>query len=351
MIKKILSLAIFPIFILVILGVGVYLLDQQFDLGFIETILNREGDESEGQGDGDTRPLEIQITSKEILTLDSTTSLLVRSNKEIEIQESEKYNLIFISQDNDLLNYVLEINNIGIGPATLKVFFQDKNLNIYEANINVVRENYPLPFGLNEIKDWENSVYTVDGDNYLAAVDKSHKLVEDYEPIDLVDLNKDKLLYTNSAGIKLRSEAADYLQLMLKDLDEATGKILVIASGYRSIIDQYRQYASWVRDLGQSEADKISARPGYSEHSLGTVVDFMSQDSGFTFTNEFDNTVAGKWLKENAYKYGYVQSYPQGREVETGYNYESWHYRFIGVENASEFSNSGVTLNEWLKGQ
>jgi D-alanyl-D-alanine carboxypeptidase len=156
-------------------------------------------------------------------------------------------------------------------------------------------------------------------------------------------------LYTNSQGIRLRSEAADNLALMLKDLQKTTGKIAVIASGYRSINDQFKQYVSWVTELGQEEADKVSARPGYSEHSLGTVVDFMSQDSGFTFTNEFDNTIAGKWLLENSYKYGFVQSYPKGKEAITGYNYEAWHYRYIGVENALDLKESNLTLKEWIE--
>jgi D-alanyl-D-alanine carboxypeptidase len=182
-------------------------------------------------------------------------------------------------------------------------------------------------------------------------VKKGVKLYTTYEPTDLIDLNIEKLLYTNAPGIKLRSEAADALAIMLKNLKSETGKDVVIASGYRSYNVQFRTYVEWVRQLGLEEADTLSARAGYSEHQLGTAVDFMSQDSGFDFTEAFDATVAGQWLVANAHNYGFVLSYPKDMVSETGYAYEPWHYRYIGLDLAAEYKESGMVLNKFLSGK
>ena len=297
----------------------------------------------------DETSLEVNIKSTDINVLEKNTSITVVSNKNIRIEDSKKLELKFASERNDEKYYVLVIKNISIGPNTINLKVIAENGESKDFILSINREDYSLPYGLEEIEDWENTKFTVDGDNLLAQVDKTHKLVEDYAPSDLVDLNKDKLLYTNTTGILLREDAADYLVLMLKDLKKSTNKNIVIASGYRSTENQYKQYISWVKQLGQAEADKVSARPGYSEHSLGTSVDFMSEDSGFNFTNEFDKTDAGKWLTENAFKYGFVKSYPQGKTDKTGYSYEAWHYRYIGVENATKLRSENITLKEWLE--
>lgn len=294
-------------------------------------------------------PLEVSLSSSEIETYDSSTAIVVISNQDINLSENSRLELVYIEDKDNQKFYVLKISNVGVGVAPISFAVASKSGETKDFIVTVTRQDYALPFGMKEVQDWEGSTYTIDGNDVLAQVDKTHKLVDDYTPKDLVDLNTEKLLYTNSAGIRLRSEAADNLALMLNDLQKTTGKIVVIASGYRTINDQFKQYISWITDLGQEQADKVSARPGYSEHSLGTVVDFMSQDSGFTFTNEFDSTVAGKWLNENSYKYGYVQSYPKGKEAITGYNYEAWHYRYIGVENAIDLKESNLTLKEWLE--
>lgn len=350
--KHITSMVLVPIVVLVFIGVAIYAIDDKFNLGIAEKVehkfneLQNKNTQEATMDDGIA--LEVDIPTKEVTVLEPNTSLTVVSNKDIKIEDSERLKLTYISERDSKKYYVLEVFNIGVGTASIPVTIKDNSTHSKDFVVSITRESYPLPYGLTEIPDWENSSYTVDGNNLLAKVNKDYKLVEDYAPTDLIDLNVQKLLYTNASGIMLRSEAADYLDLMLKEMKKANGKIVVIASGYRSAINQFRQYASWVSQLGQDEADKVSARPGYSEHTLGTSVDFMSQDSGFTFTNNFDQTEAGKWLKDNSYLYGFVQSYPEGKENQTGYNYEAWHYRYIGVDNAKEYKESGLTLKEWI---
>jgi D-alanyl-D-alanine carboxypeptidase len=93
----------------------------------------------------------------------------------------------------------------------------------------------------------------------------------------------------------------------------------------------------------------ISARAGHSQHQLGTAIDFSSAEINDGLSGIFANTQASKWLNENAWKYGFVISYPEGGEYATGYSYESWHYRYIGRSNAQEMINSGMILEKYLQ--
>ncbi len=301
----------------------------------------------------DTTPLKVEYFTTEVTIYQGSTSVTLISNKEISIDGESKHSLVLAQLDEGnspkKYYYALEINNIGIGDANVSLNVVDKAGNSSNIKVKVTREGFSLPFGMNEIEDWENSSYTSIGDDLLALVNKEYKLIDDYAPSDLLNLNQDYLLYTNKGDILLRKEAADYLSLMLGDLYDVTGRNVVIASGYRSYIEQYSLYASWVRQLGQSEADKISARPGFSEHQLGTVVDFIEAETGLELTNDFDDSTVGKWLLQNAYKYGYVLPYPEGKENITGYLHEAWHWRYIGVDNANLYKESGLTLKEWLE--
>ncbi len=297
--------------------------------------------------DSDTTPPAVSMPIATIETLQPRTSFVVESNENISIVNKDKYKLYPLESENENKLYVLEIFNTALGRSTPKIEVQDDSGNLIELTPSITRDNFSFPVGLKDIPEFDPYIY-VNGDDITANVKKGVKLYTTYAPTDLVDLNLDKLLYTNAVGIKLRSEAADYLAIMLNQLKKDTGKDIVIASGYRSYTSQLTQYTNWVRQFGVEEADKISARPGYSEHQLGTAVDFMSQDSGFDFTAAFATTPAGVWLAENSHKYGYVLSYPEGKESDTGYTYEPWHYRYIGVEAAQEYNSSGLVLNKFL---
>jgi len=158
-------------------------------------------------------------------------------------------------------------------------------------------------------------------------VDKEHSLAREYEPADLVALRNAS--YTvNENGLMLRSVAAASLEEMAA---AARGEriTLVISYAYRSFARQTQSYEMHVRNSGQREADRFSARPGHSQHQLGTVVDFDS------VTNAFARTPQGRWLVNNASRFGWSLSYPEGYEAVTGYRWESWHYRYVGIELAA----------------
>ncbi len=162
--------------------------------------------------------------------------------------------------------------------------------------------------------------------DFLMLVDKNNALAENYEPADLVSLN-DYPLARNRADLRLRKAIMPAL-LEMDASARSLGLRLVYSSTYRSYAYQRDVYDRWVRQLGQAEADRVSARPGHSQHQLGTAIDFGSID------NSFADTAAGRWLYENAWLYGFSLSYPRGYEAISGYDWESWHYRYIGRAGA-----------------
>lgn len=158
----------------------------------------------------------------------------------------------------------------------------------------------------------------------LVLVDKKNELPSDYEPDDLVVL-KAPAFAVNKAGMKFRKA---YLPA-LTALDKAAkkeGLKLTLSSAYRSWAYQKDLFQNYVNRDGLATAERYSARPGRSQHQLGTVVDFGS------VTPEFAATKEGLWLADHAGDFGFSMSFPEGQESLTGYVFEPWHFRYIGVE-------------------
>ena len=167
-----------------------------------------------------------------------------------------------------------------------------------------------------------------DKDGLLALVDKTHPLPAGFVPPDLVALGGGRTYVVGKAGLSLRrpvEAGLDRLALAAKK----DGVSLAASSSYRSYDYQKIVYERNVKEMGQAAADRESARPGTSQHQTGCAVDFGS------ITDDFAGTKAGKWLAQNAWKYGWSLSFPEGYEKITGYRWECWHYRFIGVEAAA----------------
>ncbi|HVM29743.1 MAG TPA: M15 family metallopeptidase [Candidatus Limnocylindrales bacterium] len=127
------------------------------------------------------------------------------------------------------------------------------------------------------------------------------------------------------------------------------GNPIAVQSAYRSYSTQAAIYASNVKRLGEKQARLQSARPGHSEHQLGTTLDFKAAAGSVPWTGSgFGSTAAGKWLAANGWRFGFVMSYPPNKRAVTCYMYESWHWRYVGRENAAAIRASGLTLREWL---
>lgn len=190
-------------------------------------------------------------------------------------------------------------------------------------------------------------------DGLLTIVTLTYGLSRDYEPAGLVELSG-YLPHDVTLGYptQLRRKAVTPLVEMITDM-EAAGLKPTVISGYRSYSAQAIARQKWL-EKEPDRANILSAPPGFSEHQLGTVVDFGSPElaaivgqEDIEFHTYFYKTSEGIWLAENAYKYGFTLSYPFEAFDITGFFYEPWHYRYVGVEMATHLHEAGTSLTEY----
>ncbi len=182
------------------------------------------------------------------------------------------------------------------------------------------------------------------GDWHRTLLDTILMVPSSYAPGDLVDSSKAGL----NAGHALRAHVAADLKAMA-DAARAAGRPLQITSAYRSYSTQKATFDHWVAVSGKAEALRKSARPGHSEHQLGTTFDFTSLGGRPPWEySDWGATAAGSWMAANAWRYGFVMSYPRNSFSKVCYDYEPWHFRYLGRPLARQVHDSGLTLREWL---
>lgn len=183
-------------------------------------------------------------------------------------------------------------------------------------------------------------ILEVTSDMTLAHVNKINALPASYIPPNLVEI---KGIETG----KIEHLRADILPHLLDLATEAkkAGWDLSVVSAYRSYFDQERIFLDWASSAGWELASLASARPGHSEHQLGTTVDLGLVNSNFL---NFGDSPAATWVAQNAHLFGFELSYPKGKEAVTGYIYEPWHIRWVGVELATKLYQQGLTLEEYF---
>ena len=182
----------------------------------------------------------------------------------------------------------------------------------------------------------ENKIEKIDGVTYvdgILIVNKTYDLPKTYRTE-----NSENYEFCTTC---LTKETINAFNEMKADA-QSIGLNLYISSGFRSYSYQENLYNNYVAQDGQLAADTYSARPGHSEHQTGLAFDLNTIDDSFAYTEE------GKWVKDNCQKYGLILRYPKGKEAQTGYQYESWHLRYVGKELAQELYNNGnwITLEE-----
>ena len=177
-------------------------------------------------------------------------------------------------------------------------------------------------------------------------VNKDHALSEDYVPTDLVTVD---VPVVNSEGSNQLRQIASQALTNLFEAAENNGHILYADSGFRSYQTQEVLYNTYVERSGQAEADRYSAQPGKSEHQTGLTMDVTSDAVGRQLVQSFGETDEGIWIRENAHHYGFIVRYPEGKEEITGYMYEPWHLRFLGIALATEIYESGLTYEEYIE--
>ncbi len=184
-------------------------------------------------------------------------------------------------------------------------------------------------------------------DEALAVLDRSYALPAGYAPADLVAASEAGL--TGVSGTKLvRAVVVDDLADMAEAWT-AAGLTIEIESAYRSYASQAATFQSWAARIGHEEALSRTARPGHSEHQLGTALDLTSPGWSGRFGDWAVESEEGAWMAANGWRYGFVMSYPPSSQEGTCFSYEPWHYRWIGRERAAEHRDSGLDLRRFLE--
>jgi D-alanyl-D-alanine carboxypeptidase len=182
-------------------------------------------------------------------------------------------------------------------------------------------------------------------DFYRTLVDTKWRVASNYAPHDLVSVSNAGL----SGGGSVRRIVIRDLALMNRAA-RGVGARLAVESAYRSYSKQRTTFAYWVSVSGYRSARLASARPGHSEHQLGTVIDFKTAGGAAPWAyNDWGATKAGAWMRSNAWKFGFVMSYPKGKSPSvTCYKYEPWHYRYVGRPIATAIHVSGLSTRQWF---
>ena len=174
----------------------------------------------------------------------------------------------------------------------------------------------------------------------LVLVNKNNQLQSDYIPKNLESIslrfaNKDKYLRKDAkeAFENLSSEAS------------ALGYRIVAVSAYRDYNYQNELFNYYVEEKGLDYALDCSAKPGHSEHQTGLAVDVEGENKDY---DNFEDTKEFSWMKENAHRFGFILRYPKGKEHITGFKYEPWHYRYVGIDAAYKIYEKNITLEEYL---
>lgn len=200
----------------------------------------------------------------------------------------------------------------------------------------------------NEIKEVDGKNIIQNSTNVMALVNKEFYFPEDYIPEDLVkpevefsfgEVDLEKSL--------MRKEAAEALEKMFTNAAENGIEIFAV-SGYRSYSRQKSLYDAEVNRVGIEKAEQAVAIPGASEHQSGLAMDISSRSNKLFLNTAFANTTEGKWLKENAHRFGYILRYPNEKMDITNYMYEPWHFRYVGVKAATIMYEHNWTLEEYF---
>lgn len=206
----------------------------------------------------------------------------------------------------------------------------------------------PVDEPTSEIPSGNDIVIVENPEAIDVLVNRTSNLSETYVPEDLVKLTDVPTVLSNPEVNQLREVAYEALKKLFAASKDEAGYDLYARSGYRSYNTQVSLYSSYVANHGQEAADTFSAKPGQSEHQTGLSMDITCEAMNFQLDDTFGSTDEGKWVAENAHRFGFIIRYPKGKEDITGYMYEPWHIRYLGVELATDVYESGLTLEEYI---
>ena len=191
-----------------------------------------------------------------------------------------------------------------------------------------------------DLKPYEDITEATNLDRHYVLVNKYYYLDEDYVPDNLERISTRYAL----SGMKMVDYAKDAFENMAKAANK-DGLKIVAMSTYRSYNYQVNLYNRYKRQDGIEKADSYSGRPGHSEHQTGLAVDVYNEEQDYT---NFEDTEEFKWMKKHAHEYGFILRFPKDKEKETGYVYESWHYRYVGKNIAKYIREHNISLEEYI---
>lgn len=208
-----------------------------------------------------------------------------------------------------------------------------------EKNINEIVEI----INTNRDKDYYTSTNDTDiSKGYLMLTNKYYHLNEEYIPENLTTIST-TYAYGDYGSKQVTKDTYDAYMNMWNASHEA-GFYLMVSSAYRDYNKQVSVYEDYKKKQGEKYADSIAARPGYSEHQTGYALDIF--EKGYT-QKTFQDSESYSWLLNNSYKYGFIERYPKDKENITGYSYESWHFRYVGIDAATYIYNNHITFDEY----
>ncbi len=227
-------------------------------------------------------------------------------------------------------------------------YFLEKNLEDYQEYIRKNNEDdYAKVVSIVNVhanhKWYQLDLNTQEDLGMLMNVNKFYTLSETYVPENLRNIEL-SYAYGEEGENKLIDYAYDKFLELWQAANEQ-GFYLMVTSSYRDYQGQKEIYDYRVSTQGERKADETAARPGHSEHQTGLVIDMTSKTE--PLADSFSNSEAYKWLKENAYKYGFIERYPAGKTYLTGYSPESWHWRYVGEEAAKLIHDEDITFDEY----
>ena len=228
-------------------------------------------------------------------------------------------------------------------------YYLDKNFDTYVEyktyHESTSYEDVIAIVNVNANKGWYNETYETNlKDNYLMIVNKFYYLDSNFKRDDLSSINLSYAYANNSAA----NIVIENFSKMHTDIKNELGVHLMVNSSYRSYNDQQSIYNDF-KNISLKYADSYAARPGHSEHQTGLAIDLTSLQHPYVndTENSFDKSEEYEWLKQNCHKYGFILRYPQGKEHITGYNTESWHFRYVGIEAATTIFKENITFDEY----
>ena len=234
-----------------------------------------------------------------------------------------------------------KLNNINKKISYFKMENLDRYISYKNKNKDLSDEQIIKDVNMDlDKKQYEDMHETINLNKINILVNKHNYLKEDYVPENLKSLSSTYAL----SNMKMVEEAANAFESLSKDASKENYKIIAMST-YRSYEYQIDLYNKYVKSDGKDAADTYSGRPGNSEHQTGLAVDVYNQTE--TYTN-FEKTEEYDWMQENAYKYGFILRFPKDKENETGYEFESWHYRYVGKDIAKYIHKHNITLEEYI---